>query len=223
MAPTRKRLPQTQATYVYDSIKGEILRGELRGGEHVLQAEWAERMGTSVTPVREAIRRLGQDGLVETTPHRGTRVVHMTVDSLDEIYTMRALVEPILIRRSTGKLTEAEAETARELCDKMDTLTEEQTPEFIELNVRFHEILLKHDDSWTSRVVRMLQDAASPYVALSIAQDPAQVHNSNADHYELLEATLANDADRAVEIELRHLESTHVLARKYLVRNWPGN
>lgn len=216
----RKLVPQTQASYVYEAIKGEILRGELRGGESILQADWADRMGTSVTPVREAIRRLAQDGLVETAPHRGTRVVNMTTSSLDEIYSMRALIEPILIRKSIGRLSENEARAARELCERMDTLRDDETAEFIELNAKFHETLMRHDDSWTSRIVGMLQDAASPYVALSIAEEPSQLKSSNKDHFLMLDATIAGDAELAVEIELRHLDSTRVLAHKYLEQHW---
>lgn len=216
MSITHRAVPQTQATYVYDAIKSEILRGALAGGQPVLQAEWAERMGTSVTPVREAIRRLGQDGLVETAPHRGTRVIHMTTDSLDQIYDMRALIVPMQIRRSMGRMSESDIQQARTLCDHMNALTADQTAEFIELNNQFHDLLLQHDDSWTSRVIQMLQAAASPYVSLSIAEQPSQLLDSNKDHYELLEATIAGDVDKVIETELRHIESTRVLARTYL-------
>ena len=197
-------------------MKAEILRGTLNGGEPILQADWAERMGTSVTPVREAIRRLGQDGLVETAPHRGTRVVHMTTESLDQIYDMRALIIPLQIRRTMGTMSEEDNQQARLLCDQMDALAAEQTAEFIELNHRFHDLLLQHDDSWISRIVHMLQAAASPYVSLSIAEQPSQLRDSNQDHYDLLEATVAGDVETAIEIELRHIESTRVLAHTYL-------
>lgn len=210
-------VPQTQAAYVYDAIKSDILSGKLRGGEAILQAEWAERMGTSVTPVREAIRRLGQDGLVENAPHRGTRVVTITLQALEDIYEMRMLVEPLQLRRSYHKLTSTQAVRARELCDLMNGLTEEQTAEFIDLNIEFHNILLAHDGSWTSRVVQMLQAAASPYVSLSIAEEPAQLINSNQDHYGMLDAVIDDDIDLAVEILQKHLASTHVLAKKYLL------
>lgn len=210
-------VPQTQAAYVYDAIKGDILSGKLRGGEAILQAEWAERMGTSVTPVREAIRRLGQDGLVENAPHRGTRVVTISLQALEDIYEMRMLVEPLQLRRSYHKLSTTQAVRARELCDLMNGLTEEQTAEFIDLNIEFHNILLAHDGSWTSRVVQMLQAAASPYVSLSIAEEPAQLINSNQDHYGMLDAVIDEDIDLAVEILQKHLASTHVLAKKYLL------
>lgn len=209
-------VPQTQASFVYEVLKKDILRGTIPGGAPILQAEWAKRVGTSVTPVREAIRRLSQDGLVETAPHKGTRVVPMTIDGLNDIYEMRALIEPLQTRRAEGTLTKERAAAARDLCDKMDVLTDDQTAEFIEYNARFHEIILAHDDSWTSHVTQMLQAAASPYVALSIAEDPRQIVSSNKDHYEMLDAALAGDTDLVVEICLRHLESTHVLARRYL-------
>lgn len=210
---TRAAAPTTQASYAYDALRRDIISGQLAGGERIRQAEWAESLQISITPVREAIRRLEQDGLVVSTAHRGTTVLGLTLDRAEEIYAMRFRVEPLQIARAMGKMTEADALRARALCDEMGSLSD--VIEFTELNEQFHRITMAYDDSWTSHVVTLLAAAASPYVSRSLQLDPRQIEASNAQHYAMLEAFIDQDEELATKIELEHLRSTLVILRKH--------
>lgn len=84
----------------------------------------------------------------------------------------------------------------------------EDVIEFTELNEQFHRITMVLDDSWTSRVIKMLTSAAAPYVSFSLRRAPELMQNSNADHYALLEAFWAKDLEESIRLETQHLQST---------------
>lgn len=201
----------TQAEYAYHAIRREIVTGQLEAGERIKQADWAKSMGISVTPVREAIRRLEQDGLVESAPHKGVTVIGLDLARAEEIYAMRFVVEPLQIRRTMGRMTAADHAKARELCDRMQVT--QDIIEFTELNEEFHRITMVYDGSWTAHVVEMLAGASAPYVSFSLKRRPEQIPESNTVHYEILEACIAEDAEAAVRLELEHIGSTIEILR----------
>ena len=85
--------PQTTTSKVYDYLKQSILGGSLPPGTRLLEAQIAEQMGVSRSPVREATRLLNSDGLVELRTNQGTFVRSLSVDDVQEIYTARSLIE----------------------------------------------------------------------------------------------------------------------------------
>lgn len=99
MAPANR---QTLAREVADTLLDAISKGELRPGARLNEVEIAEQMETSRGPVREAFRYLQEAGVIETIPHRGTYVVHPTLDDLAEMITMRAFLEGLAGRLMVG-------------------------------------------------------------------------------------------------------------------------
>lgn len=209
---------QTQAGAAYEKLKALIMSGQLPAGERLKQVELSKELGISVTPVREALRRLAQEGLIDSTPHKGAQVALLSLDALNEIYEMRQLIEPLSVKRAFAKITKHTANEARRICDQMSQLGPAQTAEFIDLNAQFHALLLEDDGSWTFRVASLLQSAAAPYVAMSIFEHPDQMPESNNEHYQLVSAFETGDVQRAVDITKQHLSTTRVLAERYLQR-----
>ncbi|MFT0762759.1 GntR family transcriptional regulator [Scrofimicrobium sp. R131] len=207
-------VPVTQAEHAYTAIRTAIISGQLSAGARVYQSEWAEALGISVTPVREAIRRLEQEGLLNVTPHRDVTVSELSLAGAEEIYAMRLRVEPLQMEKSIEKFTKSASQQALSLCRQMDTTHD--IIEFTYLNQQFHRTLLSYDDSWTARVTEMLEAAAAPYVALSLRKWPAQIKDSNAQHFQLLSAFDAGDLATAIEVGHAHLTSTLEALRKGL-------
>lgn len=81
------------ATTCYETIKARIRTGEVEGGTWLREALVAAALGASRTPVREALRLLASEGLVELVPNRGARVVRWTADDVEETYSLRAVLE----------------------------------------------------------------------------------------------------------------------------------
>src|SRR5437868_5405795 len=88
----------TTTTGTASSLRQAILRGEILPGEWLRQEDLAARFGISPTPVREAMRQLQSEGLVEHIPRRGVKVVAYTLNSAREYYDLRELLEPYTLR-----------------------------------------------------------------------------------------------------------------------------
>jgi DNA-binding GntR family transcriptional regulator len=100
-------LTRSVADLAYERIRGLVLSGELAPGTRLGQVELAERLGISRTPVREALRRLGGEGLVEGHSHRGFRVADLGLDAVLRRLEVRAILEPgiaaLAAERRTGR------------------------------------------------------------------------------------------------------------------------
>lgn len=206
------RAPGTQAGYAHQMLRLAIVTGEFRPGDRILQADLAKRLEVSVTPIREALHRLEEEGLVESAPHRGTVVAGLDLDRAEQIYAMRMAVEPLHIRRTFGRATEADLREAREIVDAIDTTDDLLT--FNQLDERFHALTQVLDDSPTANTLRTLAGAAAPYVFFSLRLRPEQIRESNANHRRQVAAVVDGDMERFIALELEHLESTISILRK---------
>jgi DNA-binding GntR family transcriptional regulator len=192
---------------VRSTLRSAILRGTLPGGTRLRQADIAAQLQVSTTPVREALRDLATEGLVDLDAHRGAVVHQLGLDELREVYDLRRVLEPVAMRHAAGSLRPGTLATADDLQRQMDTVTDLAT--WVDLNRRFHAILLEDGVRPRLRgILRTLQDSAAPYVGLLLqnrARDPGE---ANAEHRELLQALGDGDGQAAAEITERHLTWT---------------
>lgn len=91
--------------HIYLTLRDDITEGRIRPGERLVELALAERFGASQGPVREALRRLGQEGLLVTQPRRGTRVRELTLAEIEDIFEMRAELEAWAARRFVARRT----------------------------------------------------------------------------------------------------------------------
>ena len=208
----RISVPTTQADYAHSEIRKGIITGTFKSGDRLVQSELAAELAVSVTPVREALQRLKEEGLVASLPHRGTTVAMLDLAAAEEIYAMRKLVEPLLIRKTFSSITASDITKARELVARMRET--DDLLAFADLNEQFHETTMKYDDSWTSRIVHTLAGASSPYVSFSLRLRPEQIGDSHVAHDDIINAIEANDVERVVALELAHLDSTISILRE---------
>ncbi|MFC0452307.1 GntR family transcriptional regulator [Rhodococcus jostii] len=196
---------------VIESLRRLILSGELAPGARLVQTALAKRLGVSSTPVREALRDLTAEGLVDFDAFRGAVVNRPTLDELEEIYDMRAALTPLSVKRSVLKsspeaIAEAEAIALR--------MPEAEIGAWIEDNHRFH--LLLEGSGKESRLVRTqrnLADISALYVGASVSEHSDRAR-AESDHLELVRAYRDRDLDRAVGITLSHLRTTLEAARR---------
>ena len=105
---------------VYAHLRDGIVAGSYEPGSRLGEVEIAELTATSRTPVREALRRLEMEGLVEVLPHRGARVRSWTADDLDEIYDLRMNLEAMAASRAARRIEDKDVDRLDELCDLME-------------------------------------------------------------------------------------------------------
>ncbi|MEZ4671421.1 MAG: GntR family transcriptional regulator [Anaerolineae bacterium] len=84
---------------VLDALRDAIISGELKPGQDLVETELAASLGVSRAPLREALQILSSEGLVETIPYTGTTVKRLTRTDIEELYSLRSVLETFAIRR----------------------------------------------------------------------------------------------------------------------------
>ena len=130
------------AESVVDNLRGLILRGRYATGARLGEVELAATLGVSRTPVREALRLLAAEGLVELTPNKGARVAAWTAAELEEVFVLRAQVEGLAARRAAERVTAAELDELERLAvehaEATATRAGRDLDRVYELNGEFH-------------------------------------------------------------------------------------
>jgi len=197
------------ADTAYEAVRRMILSGEAAPGTRLGEAELAETLGLSRTPVREAIQRLGADGLVEVLPHRGARVVLWSARDLEEIFELRTLLEPYAVARAARIGLEGPVlAELRDLCSAMEGAADEGEVSLLaRLNSHFHEALI--DASGNSRLPGMLTSVMHAPLILGTFHryDAETMTRSMGHHREVVDAITARDPEWAASVMRSHLRA----------------
>lgn len=136
---------QTRSSRVRDALQREILAGSIKPGERVREEAVAQRLGTSRTPVREALLALAADGLVALEPHRGAVVRAFDATDVVELYELRVVIEPYAASLASRRIDAEALRRLEELCETQESLAGD-APEVIEAHIRlneeFHRVIL---------------------------------------------------------------------------------
>lgn len=208
----------TSAGRVAAAVRELILRGEYVGGARLGEAELAERLGVSRTPVREALSRLAAEGLVETTPNRGSRVTAWSVDELEGVFDLRSAIEPRLTALAVARATPAEADDLDAMAHRMCAVgapgPDQDLDTLVPLNREFHARLVAMAAAPT--LATALAGAVRPPIVLRNfhAYDADSLRRSLAHHLEIVAAMRAGDPDWALSVMTAHIRN----ARAVMVR-----
>ncbi|MGN6244883.1 MAG: GntR family transcriptional regulator [Motilibacteraceae bacterium] len=197
----------------YESLRASILGGEVAPGERLGEVELAEQLGVSRTPVREALRRLAADGLVEVLPNRGARVAQWTTEDLEEIYDLRAMLESHGAARAAERIEDAELPELRRLCAEMEACAQRgrtrDLDRLAELNAELHRRIV--DAAASPRLASLIAAVVQVPLVMRTFQryDVDALQRSLGHHRELVAALAAGDGEWA-----RSVMRSHVLAAK---------
>jgi DNA-binding GntR family transcriptional regulator len=198
---------RTLAEKAYETLHRAIITGALRPGARLPIEDLAEHLEMSPMPIREAVRRLDAVGLVENVPHRGARVMELSVTDLAEVYEVRLALEVPAICSTAERFSDARAEQARESLRQLEARTEDASVATSEAHARFHFSLYDAADSaWLLRVIRPLWQVCERY-ALEWPQ-VRRLAERAPEHREILAACEARDPDRAASALRDHLATT---------------
>jgi len=195
-----------QGLSAYDRLLDEIRTGRLLPGARLRETELAERLGISRTPVREAIRRLEADGLVEHVPRQGAAVRRLVHAEVMELYEMRAVLEG-----TAGRLA-ARAASRIEL-DELSAINAAMTAagtdpvQVARLNRQFHAALLNAArNRFLTRAMAAMQRTLM-ILGPSTLADGARAAAAAAEHAALIDALLRHDAEAAERAMRAHIEA----------------
>ncbi len=197
---------KTVAEAVAEKLRMRILAGELREGEQLRQEILASELGVSRIPLREALRLLEGEGLITIAPHRGAVVAVRSPEEIGELFDLRVLLEPDLIRHAIPKMTERdlrEAETI--LAGYKKALAERDIEAWGRLNTMFHVALYQPAERPRSlSLVRSLLDQTDSYTRMQLVLTGGQ-SRAQREHEELLSACHARKTQRAAKLLEDHV------------------
>lgn len=188
------------------SIRQRILSGEYPPGSRLRLHVLAQETGASLIPVREALRVLEAERLIETIPNRGARVVPLSVEDMNDLYSVRITLESEAVRMATP----IDGATHKELLDILDgiavAVSKGDTDEVIRLNREFHYgIYRKSQSTWFLYLIDLLWNHTERYQRLSLE---SRHDAADGEHREILEALADGRAEHAAKAMRNHLATT---------------
>lgn len=194
--------PRSVEESVTEALRNAILRGELEPGRRLAQVELSEELGVSRIPLRDALRRLEAEGLVEIDGRRGAKVSSLNEKDIAEIYQMRILLESACARRAIEALDEESAKELIRLSEEMDRTADDPEDGPLARRNFYGEFYALADLPRIRATVLQLRALVHRYHLLT---DSGEHPNA---HEELRECIRNRDADRAAEVVRAHLEAT---------------
>ncbi|MBG6210562.1 DNA-binding GntR family transcriptional regulator [Labrenzia sp. EL_126] len=191
------------SSIVFDALRKAIIQGQLEEGEPLRQDEIARLFNTSRIPVREAISRLEEQGLVKTQRYKGAVVAGLSPKETEEIFDLRALVEPEIIKNAVPLMSKENLASAREKCAAFSA--SDNPMEWGDLNRDFHETLYSASD------LKFFREIAHNAIDRVERQIRAQLVMSNGmeragrEHFGIMDACEAGDADLAADLTGEHI------------------
>ncbi|WP_298461594.1 GntR family transcriptional regulator [uncultured Cellulomonas sp.] len=193
-----------------DRLRVAIFDGTYPPGAKLVQTEIAGRLGTSVTPVREAMRDLIAEGLISFDPHRAATVRALDVDEAIEIHELRLALEPIAARRAAERVTADDLDGLRALEQDMERAGDHQA--WLEANRAFHLAVIDAARSpQLAAILENLRQISAFYLAALVRSSGGDRARSARDHRDLVEALAAHDGDRAAAIMTAHISDPTTL------------
>ncbi|MBE6645793.1 MAG: GntR family transcriptional regulator [Ruminococcaceae bacterium] len=197
---------QSLEEMVYSTLEEEILSGELERGTSLGEIALAKRLGVSRTPIRGALHRLSEEGLVEISPNRGATVIGINATDLVDIYMLRERLEGLASSLAAARITKEELERLTETVELAEFYISKNDAEHLkELDTVFHSIIYRASGSrFLAGTLSELHRKIKSYRKRSLSV-PGRVHKSENEHREILEAIKRGDAEMADRLTSLHV------------------
>lgn len=207
---------------VFSRLEEEILSGELTRGTALGEIALSKRLGVSRTPVRGALHRLAEEGLVEILPNRGATVIGINIDDLVDIYNIRERLEGLASALAAKRATVDEISRLTEAVELAEFYISKNDTEHIkELDTVFHSIIYAASGSrFLSRTLSELHRKIKSYRKRSLSV-PGRLERSADEHREILEAIRRGDAEEADRLTSNHIK--YALNNMILAFNGTGD
>jgi DNA-binding GntR family transcriptional regulator len=219
--PHRTRTPRARRArslqeLAYHRLRADIIRGVASPGSSLQEAELSRRLGMSRTPLREAIRRLSEEGLVEVLPYRGARVVRLDGRQLHELFDVREAVEGLAARLAARRAARPHLDRTRQVLRARLRQVSRAGAQYRAPALDFHQEIVKAAGN------RLLADVARRlYARLWLARTVSGAFRERAagaarEHLEILDAIARRDGDAAERLMRQHIRRSRENLLRYL-------
>jgi DNA-binding GntR family transcriptional regulator len=203
------------AMWIYRQVRADILNGRLEPGARVSQVQLAAALGVGRPTLREALRMLQNEGLVQAEHNRQMRVAPLGIDDFEQLCALRLAVEPMAVQLSVPYLTDADLAEIAEA--EAATARLQDVPDFQAAGIahmRFHSLLFSRAGDRVTRLVDELWQSGERYRQLMIGSSAdvrAVAQLAAIDHEAILRAALDRDGAKCAELVARHITKVSLI------------
>ena len=214
---------KTMAGAVAEDLRRRIINGDFASGFQLRQDALAAEFGVSRIPVREALMQLEAEGLVKIHPHRGALVSELSVEEIEELFDLRAVLEPRLLKASAPRLTGEDYGRLNAILREFSLALEAQhVSRWGELNTELHMVLYRHagQPRSLSIVANLLQECdRHTRLQLSLA---GKRERAEAEHAELIRLCAGGEVRAACALLKTHIGNAGQSLRDFLAERHKG-
>lgn len=199
----------TKSAYAYEELRTRILTGVLPQGSVLSQALLAQEIGVSTTPLREALRLLAAEGLVQLESHRDARVTSLTAEEARNLYVIRENLDPLAASLAAESRTDGDITTIRATLEQLTPLHDAADLHAMTVHRAFHRaIYTASHNPLLIGILEGLWDKADRYRQIGLrSQKDSEKDRQRVqeEHIQIADAVIAGDPVRAKEIMQRHV------------------
>lgn len=194
----------------YAYILERIREGTYQPGDRLKSEDIATQIGVSRMPVREALRRLSAEGLLIMKANRGATVCALTIEDIEEIFEMRAVLEGLAVRLGTPALDQRAIDDLEDLLGRMERSRHRKDGSWLGYHRRFHEYICGlAQRPRLLRQIKSLHTALEPYVRVWFINTDSPIGESaQREHRNILETMASGDPERAEAVMQEHVRTT---------------
>ncbi len=197
---------------IFNSLREAIIIGELRPGERLMEVQLAEKMGVSRTPVREAIRKLELEGLVDMIPRKGAHVAELSIKDIMDVLEVRASLDGLATSLAAERITDDELKELKHINGQFASYIEKENLNgSIKKDVEFHDIIYKasRNDKLIS-IINNLREQVQRFRVIYLKEynDSKNLIKEHNDIYEAVSSRSMENARNIAKTHIMNQEST---------------
>ena len=190
---------------VYHRVRADILHGELKPGERLAEETLARELGTSRTPVREALRKLEVDKLVSHHPHKGVIVSEIFAGELEDLYEIREYVEAIIVKHAAKNAAPDDIKNLSSLLDKLEASS--SIEEAADYSEQYNLAIARLSGCPTIiNLEKLLRDSLTR-ITVSTYLMPERRPTAQTEHREIVAALATGDSELAQKLTISHIRN----------------
>ena len=197
---------------VLEAIREAIKNGTLQPRERLMEIQLADDLGVSRTPVREALRKLEQEGFIVMVPRKGAYVSDLSMKDVADVFEIRAALEGLAGALAAERITDEELELMeRMLVEKGEAINQNDIDKLVEADTKFHEAMYTASrNERLSTIISNLREQIQRFRLTSLSV-PGRREDSLKEHRQLLEAIQSRDIQVARQLAQEHIENAETV------------
>jgi DNA-binding GntR family transcriptional regulator len=200
---------------IFDTLREAIITGELKPGERLMEVKLAEKMGVSRTPVREAIRMLELEGLVDMLPRKGAHVAELSVKDIMDVLEVRAAMDSLATRLAAERISDEEIKELKQIQMQFVSYSEKENLQgTIKKDVEFHELIYRASrNDRLLQITNNLREQIQRFRVIYL-KDYSSPGNLIKEHEDIYNAISSRDAEMAQKYAQVHINNQEKVITK---------